>query len=511
MRMVLRGGRSKPRRLQPASARGILASYRGLPILFKLRAHRPPSPGLGLDLGVCEWPGWPGQRQLDVSTCWLPCARRPHLGTPGHGQSRDMGKRCRSGKQQRTTRSKALAGRLLPANPDDWQHLGGLHTALNTEWSTVEDRGPLAACAPGARATRLIVLSGSEPLPAVPPSLRLLGSPRFEPCLGPHLYRALAARPSPGSSLRILTAPRRPGIMGEDARPQEAAATSSPRASEPGPKVQQPGESAAPGTSPQQLPVEHHFACKECGAAFRLKVLLVQHQRVHSEEKGWECGDCGRVFRGVAEFNEHRQSHVAAEPRPGPSRAAGAPETGEQMEREAKPFACEECGRRFKKNAGLSQHLRVHSREKPLACEECGRGFKACQGLVALGTEAAASPVLAESHLAVNACLMRRLLFAKMLRHNGPLALVRSPAATLSPGCVFTLKRKILSEAGPRPLGSRPSAPPPREAVEMTGQIIHWVREDPSGLGHHCPPPLEAPHHPQSQNWGLVASFTYKT
>ncbi|KAG8508744.1 Zinc finger protein 275 [Galemys pyrenaicus] len=172
------------------------------------------------------------------------------------------------------------------------------------------------------------------------------------------------------------TSVTRRGTMGEDSRPQETAATSSPRAGEPGPEVRRPGESAARAASPQHLLVEHHFACKECGAAFRLKVLLAQHQRVHSEKRGWECGDCGLVFRGAAEFNEHRQSHAAAEPRPGPSRAAAALEMGEQVEREAKPFACEECGRRFKKNAGLSQHLRVHSRDKPFACEECGRGFK---------------------------------------------------------------------------------------------------------------------------------------
>lgn len=168
--------------------------------------------------------------------------------------------------------------------------------------------------------------------------------------------------------------------MGEEAQLQEMASTSSPRANDPSAEVKQNGDSGGRGGSPQNLPIEHHFACKECGDTFRLKVLLVQHQRVHSEEKGWECGDCRKVFRGVSEFNEHRKSHaaVATQPWPGPSRALeDALEKREQMEREAKPFECEECGKRFKKNAGLSQHLRVHSREKPFDCEECGQSFKA--------------------------------------------------------------------------------------------------------------------------------------
>ncbi|XP_012612744.1 zinc finger protein 275 [Microcebus murinus] len=166
-------------------------------------------------------------------------------------------------------------------------------------------------------------------------------------------------------------------MMGEDTQSQEMASANSPMAGDPSPEVKQNEDSERKGGSPQNMPIEHHFACKECGDAFRLKVLLVQHQRVHSEKKGWECGDCRRVFRGVSEFNEHRKSHVAPEPRPGPSRALeDAGEKREQMEREAKPFECEECGKRFKKNAGLSQHLRVHSREKPFVCEECGRSFK---------------------------------------------------------------------------------------------------------------------------------------
>uniref|UniRef100_G1P7W0 Zinc finger protein 275 n=1 Tax=Myotis lucifugus TaxID=59463 RepID=G1P7W0_MYOLU len=184
---------------------------------------------------------------------------------------------------------------------------------------------------------------------------------------------------------------------GEDAQPQEMASRSSSRASEPKPEVKQNGDSKGRGGNPQNLPVEHHFACKECGDAFRLKVLLVQHQSIHSEEKGWECGDCGKVFRGVSEFNEHRKSHVAVEPRPGPSQALDdAMEKREQMEEACSrdfpdrqellkhqrmhtghlPFDCDDCGKSFRGVNGLAEHQRIHSGAKPYGCAHCGKLFR---------------------------------------------------------------------------------------------------------------------------------------
>ncbi|XP_075394668.1 zinc finger protein 275 isoform X2 [Tenrec ecaudatus] len=168
--------------------------------------------------------------------------------------------------------------------------------------------------------------------------------------------------------------------MGEDAQLPKTTSTSSPGANNPSPEVRPNGDAEGRGGSSPELRIEHLFTCKECGATFRLKVLLVQHQRIHSEETGWECRDCRQVFRGMSEFKAHRKSHVTPEPpRPGPSRPPEevAQEKCEQAEKEAKPFQCEECGKRFKKNAGLSQHLRVHTREKPLECQKCGRPLKA--------------------------------------------------------------------------------------------------------------------------------------
>ncbi len=40
-----------------------------------------------------------------------------------------------------------------------------------------------------------------------------------------------------------------------------------------------------------------------------------------------------------------------------------------------KPFACELCGSRFKRQGTLRRHMGVHTGEKPFVCQLCGKGF----------------------------------------------------------------------------------------------------------------------------------------
>ncbi|KAJ8791473.1 hypothetical protein J1605_004278 [Eschrichtius robustus] len=87
---------------------------------------------------------------------------------------------------------------------------------------------------------------------------------------------------------------------------------------------------------------------KECGGALD----SIQHQSIHTEEKIYECKECGKAFK-------HQRIH-----------------TGE------KPYVCKECGKAFYHPSGLSQHWGIHIGEKPYECMECGKTISSSSAFI---------------------------------------------------------------------------------------------------------------------------------
>uniref|UniRef100_A0A9L0K259 C2H2-type domain-containing protein n=1 Tax=Equus asinus TaxID=9793 RepID=A0A9L0K259_EQUAS len=122
------------------------------------------------------------------------------------------------------------------------------------------------------------------------------------------------------------------------------------------------------------------FACNGCRKFFYRKAHLIQHQRICSGEKAYECEECGRSFSpnshsvhcpgthmgvSLCECKEcgktfFKTSHLRAHQRIHP---------GE------KPYDCIECGKTFSLKTHLSAHHRIHTGEKPYECHECGKAF----------------------------------------------------------------------------------------------------------------------------------------
>ncbi|XP_031627841.1 zinc finger protein 883-like [Contarinia nasturtii] len=130
---------------------------------------------------------------------------------------------------------------------------------------------------------------------------------------------------------------------------------------------------------------ERPFTCDEpnCGRTFVLAQHLKSHQKlVHSDEKSFQCAQCGKLFNHSGNYKKHMRTHSGERPFKCFCGKAFAQTSNYQAHMRVhmndKPFKCDEtgCDRSFVQQINLTLHKRVHSGEKPFSCPTCQRTFR---------------------------------------------------------------------------------------------------------------------------------------
>ncbi|XP_078146418.1 uncharacterized protein LOC139933635 [Centroberyx gerrardi] len=132
---------------------------------------------------------------------------------------------------------------------------------------------------------------------------------------------------------------------------------------------------------PEEPPITIHV-CGECGMDFPQKQQLEEHHKNH--KKPYACPDCGKRFKNEYYFKIHKRIHSGDSPflcsECGKSCVtADSLKKHELTHTGEKNFRCEQCGRAFIQSSHLNVHLKTHSGERPHLCSICGKSYsKAC-------------------------------------------------------------------------------------------------------------------------------------
>jgi len=132
---------------------------------------------------------------------------------------------------------------------------------------------------------------------------------------------------------------------------------------------------------------ENFIYCEICGAYFTNENELIIHKEIHSVPTS--CKVCGKIFSTLWDVRKHRKTHNSSG-KPFKCYAYKCNKSFDSSSNRiehvrihtgAKPYECEYCGKAFKCRSNLARHARLHTGEKPYVCNKCNERFTAANSL----------------------------------------------------------------------------------------------------------------------------------
>ncbi|KAM5140526.1 uncharacterized protein ACMZJ9_014395 [Mantella aurantiaca] len=123
------------------------------------------------------------------------------------------------------------------------------------------------------------------------------------------------------------------------------------------------------------------FSCDQCSKGFRTQLELEAHQKNHPALKPFLCVDCGRRFSTEEHLASHKKRHLGEKSCSISKEDQGAkkqqdPEGHQNDRPKKKSYDCSDCDLHFTKRSLLTAHQKQHLSEKRFVCSICKKGFK---------------------------------------------------------------------------------------------------------------------------------------